>query len=57
MRETGYRSWAAGPFLVAFAAMLWGTDGIWWTISLTATARGVAMVLLWRAGGWKHKSV
>jgi Na+-driven multidrug efflux pump len=43
--------------LAWWAAGRWGVDGIWWTISLTATARGVAMVLLWRAGGWKHKSV
>ena len=43
--------------LAWWAAARWGVDGIWWTISLTATARGIAMVLLWRAGGWKHKSV
>jgi putative MATE family efflux protein len=43
--------------LAWWAAARWGVDGIWWTISLTAAARGIAMVLLWRAGGWKHKSV
>jgi putative MATE family efflux protein len=43
--------------LAWWAAGRWGVDGIWWTISLTAAARGIAMVLLWRAGGWKHKSV
>ena len=43
--------------LAAWAAVRWGVDGIWWTISLTAAGRGVAMVILWRAGGWKHKSV
>lgn len=43
--------------LAWWAANRWGVDGIWWTISLTAAARGIAMVLLWRAGGWKHKSV
>ena len=43
--------------LAWWTAARWGVDGIWWTISLTAAARGVAMVLLWRAGGWKHKSV
>ena len=43
--------------LAWWAAARWGVDGIWWTISLTATARGIAMALLWRAGGWKHKSV
>jgi Na+-driven multidrug efflux pump len=40
--------WAANGF---------GVDGIWWTISLTAAARGIAMIILWRAGGWKRKSV
>jgi putative MATE family efflux protein len=43
--------------LAWWAADRWGVDGIWWTISLTAAARGLAMVALWRAGGWKHKSV
>ena len=43
--------------LAWWAASRWGADGIWWTISLTAAARGLAMIALWRAGGWKHKSV
>ena len=43
--------------LAWWAAARWGADGIWWTISLTAAARGLAMIALWRAGGWKHKSV
>jgi len=43
--------------LAWWAADRWGVDGIWWVISLTATARGIAMIILWRAGGWKHKSV
>jgi putative MATE family efflux protein len=43
--------------LAAWAASRWGTAGIWWTISLTATARGIAMAILWRRGGWKRKSV
>ena len=30
-----------------------GVAGIWWTISLTAVARGVAMRLFWRAGRWR----
>ena len=41
------------PLMVA----RWGTQGLWWTISLTAAARGIAMMGLWRAGGWKHRSV
>src|SRR5687767_6523459 len=43
--------------LAAWAASQWGSAGIWWVISITAMARGLAMVALWRAGGWKHKSV
>ena len=43
--------------LAAWGAMHWGTAGIWWTISLTAVARGVAMLLLWRSGRWQRKSV
>lgn len=43
--------------LAAWAASRWGTAGIWWVISLTAIARGLAMIWLWRAGGWKRKSV
>jgi Na+-driven multidrug efflux pump len=43
--------------LAAWAAVRWGTAGIWWVITLTATARGVAMIVLWRRGGWKYKSV
>jgi len=43
--------------LAWWAADRWGVDAIWWVISLTATARGIAMIVLWRADGWKHKSV
>ena len=43
--------------LAAWAAMRWGIDGIWWVICLTATARGVAMMVLWRLGRWKRKSL
>jgi putative MATE family efflux protein len=43
--------------LAAWAAMHWGTAGIWWTISLTAIARGVAMMVLWKSGRWKRRSV
>jgi putative MATE family efflux protein len=35
----------------------WGTAGLWWTISLTAVGRALAMMALWRAGGWKRRSV
>ena len=40
--------------LAAWAATRWGTSGIWWTISLTALGRGVAMMLLWKWGRWKR---
>lgn len=43
--------------LAAWAASRWGSVGIWWVISLTAIARALAMIALWRAGGWKRKSV
>lgn len=43
--------------LAAWWAALWGPVGIWWAISLTAAGRGVAMMLLWRSGRWKRKTV
>ncbi|HEX3865260.1 MAG TPA: MATE family efflux transporter, partial [Gemmatimonadaceae bacterium] len=43
--------------LAAFAANRWGSAGIWGVISLTAMGRGIAMAVLWRRGGWKHRSV
>jgi len=38
--------------LGAWAAAEWGTAGLWWTLSLTAAARGVAMSILWYSGRW-----
>lgn len=43
--------------IAAWAAARWGTDGIWWTISLTSVCRGVAMMALWRAGHWRGRGV
>jgi putative MATE family efflux protein len=43
--------------LASWAASRFGSAGIWWVISLTATARGIAMAALWRAGRWKRRSV
>jgi putative MATE family efflux protein len=43
--------------LGAFAAVRWGSAGIWWVISLTACGRAMALVLLWRSGRWRRKSV
>ncbi|HET7583633.1 MAG TPA: MATE family efflux transporter [Gemmatimonadaceae bacterium] len=47
---------AARVPLAAWAAVRWGTTGIWWVISLTAVGRGVAMMALWRSGFWKRTS-
>jgi putative MATE family efflux protein len=43
--------------LVSVAADRWGSAGIWWTISVTAIGRALAMVGLWRHGRWKRKSL
>lgn len=43
--------------LAAWAAPRWGTAGIWWTISLTAAVRGMAMMGLWKWGRWKRRRV
>jgi putative MATE family efflux protein len=43
--------------LAAWAALKWGTVGIWWVISLTAVGRGVAMMILWKLGRWKRIAV
>jgi putative MATE family efflux protein len=44
------------PF-AAWAAGRWGSAGIWGVISLTAIGRGIAMIALWRKGGWKRRVV
>ncbi len=43
--------------LAAWAALQWGTTGIWWVISLTAIARALAMMALWASGGWRRSVV
>jgi putative MATE family efflux protein len=43
--------------LASWAAARWGSIGIWWVLSITAMARGIAMAALWRAGRWKRRSV
>jgi putative MATE family efflux protein len=40
-----------------WAAARWGTNGIWWVISITAIARALAMMGLWASGGWKTARV
>jgi drug/metabolite transporter (DMT)-like permease len=56
MRDSGVRSWATGPLLVALAAMLWGTDGIWRTELIAAMPSSSIVlwehVLLTAATGW-----
>ena len=39
--------------LGAWSAAQWGTTGLWWTLALTAAARGVAMSFLWYRGRWR----
>ena len=40
--------------LAAWSASQWGTSGLWWTLALTAAARGIAMSLLWWSGRWRR---
>jgi putative MATE family efflux protein len=43
--------------VAAWAAARYGSSGLWWTISLTAIARAVGMMVIWRAGKWKETSI
>jgi Na+-driven multidrug efflux pump len=43
--------------LAALLSAHWGAAGLWWAISATAAARGVAMAVLWRSGRWKRNRV
>ena len=43
--------------VAAWAASRYGSAGLWWTIAITAMARAVAMMLIWRSGRWKSSSV
>lgn len=43
--------------IAAWAAARYGSTGLWWTISLTAMARAVGMMAIWRAGRWKRTSI
>lgn len=38
----------------AWAAGQWGTTGLWWTLAVTAAARGVVMAGLWGVGWWRR---
>jgi putative MATE family efflux protein len=41
----------------AWAAAQWGASGLWWTLALTAAARGLLMVALWSSGRWRRVRV
>jgi len=43
--------------VAAWAAARYGSNGLWWTIALTAMARAVGMMVIWRAGNWKRTSI
>jgi Na+-driven multidrug efflux pump len=43
--------------VAAWAAARYGTSGLWWTISLTALARAIGMMIIWRAGRWKQSAI
>ncbi len=43
--------------LAIWAASRWGTAGIWWVLSVTATGRGLAMMGLWKWRRWDLKKV
>ncbi len=41
----------------AWAAAQYGTAGLWWTLALTAAARGIVMSVLWGSGRWRRVRV
>ena len=43
--------------IAVWASARYGSNGLWWTISLTALARAVAMMGIWRAERWKLSGV
>ena len=43
--------------LALLLAVPFGLAGIWWTISATAIARGLAVAWIWRRGRWKLREV
>jgi putative MATE family efflux protein len=43
--------------LAGLLAVPFGLTGIWWTISATAIARGVAVAWIWHRGRWKLREV
>lgn len=65
----GGAGWTLAPMLLstgitalrlpigAWAAARWGTTGLWWTLALTAAARGLVMAALWGWGRWRRSQV
>jgi Na+-driven multidrug efflux pump len=43
--------------LAAWAGPRYGAEGLWWVISATATARGLAMARSGAPGRWKRNKV
>ncbi len=43
--------------LAAWLAGALGVAGVWWAISVTAVAKGVAMAILWRGDAWQRTRV
>jgi Na+-driven multidrug efflux pump len=43
--------------LGAWSATRYGTTGLWWTLALTAAARGIVMSVLWSSGRWRRTRV
>ncbi len=35
----------------------WGVDGIWWIVTITAAVRAAVLILLFRRGTWKSRTV
>ncbi len=42
--------------IAVWASDRYGSAGLWWTISLTALARAVAMMAIWKSERWKRPS-
>lgn len=43
--------------LAAWWSGAWGLIGVWLALSITAIARGVAMILFWKSGRWRGAAV
>ena len=46
------------PLAILFAQYFdWGSDGIWWAISISTFLKGIVLALWWRRGKWKSKAL